>query len=165
MISRNTFIVMTSNSGSGEIQKLPTKEAPEWEWRPPVKQMLKEYFRPEFFNRIDETILFHSLRRDQLAKIVDVQLGNLRKRLAARNLKLELSPEASKLLAEEGYDPSYGARPLKRVIQQRIENQLASQILKGEFNEGDTIVIEVDPSKHDFKFRRSAEVLEGELVN
>ncbi len=150
---KNTVIVMTSNIGSAEIQKLATKETPEWEVEAAVKSMLKEYFRPEFLNRIDETILFHSLSKDQLTRIVDVQLGHLRKRLADRNLKLELSADASKLLADEGYDPQYGARPLKRVIQQRIENPLASQILKGEFVDGDTVRIDLDVAKHDFKFR------------
>jgi ATP-dependent Clp protease ATP-binding subunit ClpB len=161
---KNTVIVMTSNIGSSEIQKLATKETPEWEVEAAVKQMLKDYFRPEFLNRIDETILFHSLSKDQLTKIVEVQLGNLRKRLANRNLKLELSPGASKLLAEEGYDPTFGARPLKRVIQQRIENPLASRILKGDYTEGDTVSIDVDPAKHDFKFNRESAPVDGELV-
>jgi len=129
-----------------------------------VKNLLKDYFRPEFLNRIDETILFHSLSKEQLSKIVDVQLDGLRRRLAARNMKLELSDEAKRLLADEGYDPTYGARPLKRVIQQRIENPLASKILSGEFADGDTIHIDVDKAKHDFTFRKGAAVVEGELV-
>ena len=126
--------------------------------------MLKNYFRPEFLNRIDETILFHPLGKEQLARIVDVQLRYLRMRLASRNLHLVIDEEAEKLLAEEGYDPTYGARPLKRVIQQRIENPLAQKILSGDFGEGDTIHVTVDPSKHDFRFEKGAEVLEGELV-
>ncbi len=130
-----------------------------------MKELLKDHFRPEFLNRIDETILFHSLTRDQIGKIVDVQLDHLRKRLADRHLKLTLTAAAMKLLAEEGYDPAYGARPLKRVIQQRIENPLASKILAGEFADGDTITIDVDSAKHMFKFTRSPEVVEGELVS
>jgi len=149
---KNTVIVMTSNIGSAEIQKLATAEAPEWEVEAAVKNLLRDHFRPEFLNRIDETILFHSLSKAQLDKIVDVQLENLRRRLANRNLKLELDEGARKLLAEEGYDPTFGARPLKRVIQQRIENPLAGHILAGEFGDGDTIVVTMDASKHDFAF-------------
>jgi ATP-dependent Clp protease ATP-binding subunit ClpB len=153
---KNTVIVMTSNIGSSEIQKLSSKEAPEWEVEAAVKNLLRDHFRPEFLNRIDETILFHSLSREQLNKIVDVQLESLRVRLANRNLKLVLSEEAKKLLGEEGYDPTYGARPLKRVIQQRIENPLATHILSGEFADGDTIRIEVNAAKHDFSFEKAA---------
>jgi ATP-dependent Clp protease ATP-binding subunit ClpB len=137
---------MTSNIGSGEIQKLASREAPEWEVEAAVKELLKQQFRPEFLNRIDEVILFHSLNKEQLTKIVDVQLESLRKRLALRNLKLSLTDAAKKLLAEEGYDPTYGARPLRRVIQQQIENSLATKILNGEFAEGSTIVVDVKDS-------------------
>jgi ATP-dependent Clp protease ATP-binding subunit ClpB len=155
---------MTSNIGSSEIQKLAGKEAPEWEVEAAVKNLLRDHFRPEFLNRIDETILFHSLSREQLEKIVDVQLENLRHRLANRNLKLVLTDAAKKLIGEEGYDPTYGARPLKRVIQQRIENPLAGHILSGEFGDGDTIRVDVNPSKHDFSFEKGTDVVEGELV-
>jgi ATP-dependent Clp protease ATP-binding subunit ClpB len=143
---KNTVIAMTSNIGSAEIQKLATREAPEWEVEAAVKELLKQQFRPEFINRIDEVILFHSLSKEQLIKIVDVQLESLRKRLASRNLKLSLTDAAKKLLAEEGYDPTYGARPLKRVIQQQIENPLASKILKGEFSEGAIIAVDAKTS-------------------
>jgi ATP-dependent Clp protease ATP-binding subunit ClpB len=149
---KNTVIVMTSNLGSNAIQELSAKGSEEWEIEAAVRDMLKQAFRPEFLNRIDETIIFHPLGKEQLAKIVDIQLDHLRKRLAARNLKLQISDEAEQLLAEEGYDPTFGARPLKRVIQQRIENSLAQKILSGEFGEGDTISIDVDRAKHDFKF-------------
>jgi ATP-dependent Clp protease ATP-binding subunit ClpB len=161
---KNTVIVMTSNIGSQQIQELTAKNAEEWEIEAAVKDMLKQYFRPEFINRIDETILFHPLGKEQLTKIVDVQLSYLRKRLASRNLRLSIDEDAEKLLAEEGYDPAYGARPLKRVIQQRIENPLAQKILSGQFGENDTIHVSVDPSKHDFKFDKGAKVVEGELV-
>jgi ATP-dependent Clp protease ATP-binding subunit ClpB len=162
---KNTVVIMTSNIGSQEIQKLATNQAPEWEVEAAVKNMLKDYFRPEFINRIDEVILFHSLSKEQLARIVDVQLENLRKRLAMRSIKLVLDNAATKLLADEGYDPTYGARPLKRVIQQRIENPLATKILSGEFCEGDTVRVGVDAAKHDFTFARGAEAVEGELVS
>ncbi|HSV15565.1 MAG TPA: ATP-dependent chaperone ClpB [Tepidisphaeraceae bacterium] len=161
---KNTVVIMTSNIGSQEIQKLATHQAPEWEVEAAVKNLLKDYFRPEFLNRIDEVILFHSLSKEQLSRIVDVQLEGLRKRLAGRNLKLALSDDAKKLLADEGYDPTYGARPLKRVIQQRLENALATKILGGEFADGDTVHVDVDVAKHDFTFRRGNEVVEGELV-
>jgi ATP-dependent Clp protease ATP-binding subunit ClpB len=126
--------------------------------------MLKQYFRPEFLNRVDETIVFHPLSKAQLTAIVDVQLEHLRSRLRQRGLKLVLSDEAKRLLAEEGYDPTYGARPLKRVIQQRIENPLAGRILSGDFAEGDTIHAQVDPQRHDFRFEKGADVVEGEPV-
>jgi ATP-dependent Clp protease ATP-binding subunit ClpB len=161
---KNTVVIMTSNIGSQEIQKLATQQAPEWEVEAAVKNMLKDYFRPEFINRIDEVILFHSLSKEQLSRIVDVQLENLQKRLAARSIKLVLDVAATKLLADEGYDPTYGARPLKRVIQQRIENPLATKILGGEFGEGDTIHIGVDSAKHDFTFSKRTGVEETELV-
>jgi ATP-dependent Clp protease ATP-binding subunit ClpB len=143
---KNTVIAMTSNIGSSEIQKFATREAPEWEVEAAVKELLKDHFRPEFLNRIDEVILFHSLDKTQLTKIVDVQLESLRKRLALRNLKMSISDDARKLLADEGYDPTYGARPLKRVIQQKIENPLASKILNGEFTDGATIAVDATAS-------------------
>jgi ATP-dependent Clp protease ATP-binding subunit ClpB len=151
---KNTVIVMTSNIGSQEIQKLGSKQAPEWEVEAAVKNLLRDHFRPEFLNRIDETILFHSLSREQLDKIVEVQFDNLRRRLGNRNISLTISDEAKKLLGEEGYDPSYGARPLKRVIQQRIENPLAGHLLAGEFADGETIRIGVNSNKHDFSFEK-----------
>ena len=109
-------------------------------------------------------IVFHPLRKEQLTLIVDVQLEHLRKRLAQRGLKLALDDDAKRLLADEGYDPTLGARPLKRVIQQRLENPLAQRILAGDFKEGDTIVVHADPRKAAFTFEKGAEVVEGELV-
>ena len=162
---KNTVIVMTSNIGSQQIQDLSSKGSEEWEIEAAVKDMLKQYFRPEFLNRIDETILFHPLGKEQLTKIVDVQLNYLRKRLASRNLQLVVDEDAEKLLAEEGYDPAYGARPLKRVIQQRIENPLAHRILAGDFTEGTTIHISVDPARHEFVFTHGAKARQGELVS
>jgi ATP-dependent Clp protease ATP-binding subunit ClpB len=152
---KNTVIVMTSNIGSAEIQRLGSGGAAEWEIEAAVKNLLKDHFRPEFLNRIDETIVFHPLDKKQIEKIVDVQLDLLRKRLSLRNLHLNLTEEARALLAEEGYDPAFGARPLKRVIQQRIENALASRILSGEFSDGDTIDVSVDPKTHTFTFTRA----------
>jgi ATP-dependent Clp protease ATP-binding subunit ClpB len=159
---KNTVIVMTSNLGSDRIQALTAENATEWEIEAAVKDLLKSQFRPEFLNRVDEMIVFHPLGKEQLTLIVDVQLEHLRKRLAGRGLKLHLSDEAKRLLADEGYDPTLGARPLKRVIQQRIENPLAQRILGGEFGEGDMIEIGVDRAKHDFTFRKGPQVQKRE---
>src|SRR4051794_6781589 len=161
---KNTVIVMTSNLGSDRIQTLTNEGASDWEVEAAVKDLLKLQFRPEFLNRVDEMIVFHPLRKEQLTLIVDVQLENLRKRLTQRRLKLALDDEAKRLLADEGYDPTLGARPLKRVIQQRLENPLAQRILAGDFKEGDTIAVHADPGKGAFKFEKGAEVVEGELV-
>jgi ATP-dependent Clp protease ATP-binding subunit ClpB len=161
---KNTVIVMTSNIGSQQIQEMTGKGAEEWEIEAAVRDMLKQHFRPEFLNRIDETIVFHPLSKEQLTRIVDVQLASLRKRLGARRIEVEVTPAAKKLLADEGYDPNYGARPLKRVIQQRLENPLASRILRGEFADGDRIIVDTDTTKQDFTFRKGNEVVEAELV-
>ena len=99
------------------------------------------FFRPELLNRIDEVVVFHQLGRGQLDRIVEIQVERLRERLAERGMSLVLSDSAKKALAEEGFDPAFGARPLKRVIQQRIENALASRLLAGEFGDGDEIVV------------------------
>ena len=147
---KNAVIVMTSNIGSAEIQKLSAKKAEEWEIEAQIKELLKNYFRPEFLNRIDETILFHSLGREHLTKIVDIQLKHLADRLATRNLNFHMSETAKKQLANEGYDPQFGARPLKRIIQQRIENPIAGAILEGKCRDGQTIEVDVDPAKEDF---------------
>jgi ATP-dependent Clp protease ATP-binding subunit ClpB len=168
---KNTVIVMTSNLGSDRIQALTAEGAADWEVDAAVKDLLKAQFRPEFLNRIDEMIVFHPLRKEQLTLIVEVQLEHLRKRLAQRGLKLALSDDAKRLLADEGYDVTLGARPLKRVIQQRLENPLATRILSGEFTEGDTIRVDVDKAKQDFTFTRerpaateTAETPDPELV-
>jgi ATP-dependent Clp protease ATP-binding subunit ClpB len=145
---------MTSNIGSQQIMELSSKNAEEWEIEATVKGQLRDYFRPEFLNRIDETIVFHPLAKEQLTKIVDVQLRGLEKRLASRGLQLEISESAKKRLADEGYDPQFGARPLKRVIQQRIENPLASRLLQGDFEEGSTVRIDSDETKSSFEFSR-----------
>jgi ATP-dependent Clp protease ATP-binding subunit ClpB len=147
------------------IQEMSARKAEEWEIDAAVRDMLKQAFRPEFLNRVDESIVFHPLGKPQLAKIVDIQLRNLRKRLEARNMKFVITDAAERLLAEEGYDPTFGARPLKRVIQQRIENPLAQKLLAGEFGEGDTIRIDADQSNQQFVINKGREVHEGELVS
>jgi ATP-dependent Clp protease ATP-binding subunit ClpB len=127
----NTIIVMTSNLGSQVIQQITSEGGTPEEIESAVKEILKERFLPEFLNRIDEVIVFHPLTREQITKIVDLQLARLAKLLAEKDLRLEVTDAAKKAIAVEGYDPTFGARPLKRVIQQRIANPLASELLRG----------------------------------
>ncbi len=140
---KNTVVIMTSNIGS-EAWSEGRGAKNEEDIRRFVLNTLRSTFRPEFLNRVDEVIIFHPLSREQIGQIVGIQLGHLRKLLADRKLSLELTPEARGQLAEEGYDPVYGARPLKRVIQQRLQNPLALKILQGEFKEGDTVRVGVN---------------------
>src|SRR6185369_2700893 len=128
----NTIIVMTSNIGSSEILNMTEGGALDVEVEAHVRGLLKQVLRPELLNRIDETIIFHQLSKDDLIEIVDIQIARLGKRLKDRGLLIEVTPAAKLALANEGYDPQFGARPLKRVIQQRIENQIATRILAGE---------------------------------
>ncbi|MFO0951350.1 MAG: AAA family ATPase [Isosphaeraceae bacterium] len=140
---RNTVIIMTSNLGSHVIAELaPTGD--EERMRREVMGVLKSEFLPEFLNRIDETIIFHPLGKQELTKIVDIQLRRLEKQMAEANITVKVTDAARKQLAEEGYDPAYGARPLKRVIQQRLANRLASEILEGRVAESGTVSIDWD---------------------
>jgi len=148
---RNAVLIMTSNIGSEHIVELSGSDEQEIERR--VDQALRAHFKPEFLNRVDETIVFHSLSRDQFHQIVDIQLGRLRDRLRERRLEIEVSDSAKDLLAERGYDPHYGARPLKRVIQRMIEDPLAMRILNGDFPEGSKIAVEPNASRDGFEFR------------
>ena len=139
---RNTVIVMTSNLGSDLIQEMAGGEN-----YPAMKAavigVVGQHFRPEFVNRIDETVVFHPLAAEQIRHIADIQLQWLRKRLAERELAIEITDAFMDRLAAVGYDPVYGARPLKRAIQQELENPLAQRILSGEFVAGDTIRVDV----------------------
>jgi ATP-dependent Clp protease ATP-binding subunit ClpB len=146
---RNTVIVMTSNLGSQVIQELAGEENYD-RMKAAVMEVVGQYFRPEFINRIDEIVVFHPLGKSQLRAITKIQLDYLRKRLAERNLALEISDEALDRLGEAGFDPVYGARPLKRAIQQQLENPLAQQILAGRFAPGDVIVVELDGDRLSF---------------
>jgi ATP-dependent Clp protease ATP-binding subunit ClpB len=139
---RNTLIIMTSNIGSEHIQRMTEGGAAEVEIEAAVREELKGRFRPEFLNRIDEIIIFHRLELEDLRKIVDIQVDLLQRRLEAQKMHIELTPAARDALAHDGYDPVYGARPLKRLIQQQIENPLARKLLKGEFGAGDTVVVD-----------------------
>ena len=139
---KNTIIIMTSNIGSQYIQELGGRDREEMERR--VTEALRAGFKPEFLNRIDETIIFLNLEQEQIGKIVDIQMQHLAKRLAEQNIELILSESARDLIAREGYDPIYGARPLKRVIQRQIENPLAMEILEGKVAEGTRISAEAE---------------------
>jgi len=138
----NTIIVMTSNIGSQAILEMTEKGERHEVIEAHVRTILKKHLRPELLNRIDETVIFEQLKRADIARIVDIQVANLAKRLATRHIGLTLTPQAQAALASEGYDPHFGARPLKRVIQQRIENPLAGKLLEGAFREGDAIVVD-----------------------
>src|SRR6185369_11501894 len=138
---KNTVVIMTSNIASLVLQELTRSGASEEAIQKRAFEELRQAFRPEFLNRIDEIILFKPLSREHLTAIVSIQLGRLRQMLADRKLTLELTPAALERLANEGYDPIYGARPLKRVIQQRLQNPLALSLLQGVFHEGDTIMV------------------------
>ena len=144
---KNTIIILTSNIGSDIILDRAVKgllSADEKEkTKEEVKERLKEHFRPEFLNRIDETVYFEALTLDDLNKIVDIQVNYLRNLLQERKIDFEITPDAKDKLALEGYNPIYGARPLKRVIRQKIENPLSKAILKGEFTDGDKIIIDI----------------------
>ncbi len=155
----NTIIVMTSNIGSQMIQRISSEDGDEQEIRGAVEEALRQHFLPEFLNRVDETIIFHPLQRQELRRIVELQVERLREQLAAKGLGLSVSETALQAIANEGYDPSYGARPLKRVIQQRLQNPLAVELLKGEFDEGDTVHVEF--ADGDFTFDK---VVEAEVV-
>ena len=135
----NTVIILTSNVGSMHISR--TKS--EAEMQAAVMEELRKHFRPEFLNRLDETVIFHQLGREQLRSIVDIQLRRFEKRLKARDLLLSIDDAAKDLLGNLGFDPTYGARPLKRVIQRRLENPLAEQILSGKYEPGDSVVVRV----------------------
>jgi ATP-dependent Clp protease ATP-binding subunit ClpB len=135
---RNTVIIMTSNLGSHVIQEL-AGESNYAKMKSSVMEIVQQHFRPEFINRVDDIVVFHPLGREQLRSIVDIQLGFLRKRLADRDMELAIDDQAKDLLGEAGFDPVYGARPLKRAIQQQVENPLAQRILRGEFGPGTRI--------------------------
>jgi len=153
---RNTVLIMTSNlgnqlwDGSGNV----TREA--------INRVLQDHFRPEFLNRIDEIVLFHPLGKEHLAEIVDIQLRRVKKLLADKGYQLNVTDSAREYIAEEGYDPTFGARPLKRAIQRELQDPLALKILAGDFGEGDRIVVE--RSSDGLVFSTTQPAMEGEVV-
>ena len=140
---KNTVLIMTSNIGSPQILEAQQRRASYDEVCSLVMAELREYFRPEFLNRVDETVVFHSLETEQLTKIVEIQLERLRARLTERRISLSVTPAALRYLGERGYDPVYGARPLKRLIQQEIETPMARQLVKGDMRDGDTATVDL----------------------
>ena len=144
---RNTVIVMTSNLGSTELLTLADGGASEEKIKETVLGILRKAMRPELLNRIDETIVFHQLTRNNLGSIVEIQLAYLRTRLADRGISLSVSNEALNMICDEGFDPQFGARPLKRVIQHRLENPIANGILSGEYDAGDTVSVDCTDGK------------------
>jgi ATP-dependent Clp protease ATP-binding subunit ClpB len=151
---KNVIIIMTSNLGSDLILEAKKLESIEGE----LKELLKERFKPEFLNRIDETVIFNRLGRDEIGKIVEIQLTRLQARLAERKVELKLTKQAKELIAERGYDPLYGARPLKRTIQSDLENPLARAIIAGKIKEGDSITVDSNTAKtgEALTFKKSA---------
>src|SRR5437764_203283 len=143
---RNTVIIMTSNVGSQFIADRALRGESDLDegTRRQLTEALREHFKPEFLNRVDEVIFFHALSREDIRQIIDIQLGSLMRRLAERKIRIELTDKARDLIIEEGYDPVYGARPLKRTLQRRILDPLALGVLQGEFREGDAIKVDVD---------------------
>jgi ATP-dependent Clp protease ATP-binding subunit ClpB len=148
---RNAVVVLTSNIGSHWIQEMAGKG--EEVIRDRVMEELRRTFRPEFLNRLDEIILFHALGKEQLSAIVDLMIREVNARMADRKLTVTLAPEAKGRLAEIGYDPAYGARPLRRAIQTHIQDPLAMKILQGEFREGDSVRVDAD-GKSGFRFQK-----------
>ncbi len=161
---KNTVIIMTSNIGSQYIIDIAADDNQYEEMRSRVMDAMRSSFRPEFLNRIDEIIIFHALQKHQLRHIVHLQTQRLEQRLADRKMSLKLSDSALDFLAEVGYDPVYGARPLKRAIQRELETQLAKGILRGEFQDGDTIFVDVELERLAFK-RLPAELLTASPAN
>jgi ATP-dependent Clp protease ATP-binding subunit ClpB len=155
---KNSVIIMTSNIGSQYILDVAGDDSQYDEMRSRVMDAMRTSFRPEFLNRIDEVIIFHALQKFQLRHIVQLQTKRLEQRLADRKMSLKLSESALDFLAEVGYDPVFGARPLKRAIQRELETQIAKSILRGDFNDGDTIFVDVENERLSFK-RLPAELL------
>ncbi len=155
---RNTVVIMTSNLGSDVIQEMAGRGDYE-AMKASVMEIVGRHFRPEFLNRIDDVVVFRPLGREQIRAITDIQMGHLRQRLAERDMTLELSTAALDRLGEAGFDPVYGARPLKRAIQHQLENPLAQHILAGEFGPGDTI--RVDAGEDGLVFERDRAAAEA----
>lgn len=157
---KNTIIIMTSNIGSDVILSMANRgelgfemtqqkeeRRPEERAQEKIRQMLYDRFKPEFLNRIDEIVVFHSLKPEHIAQIIDLQLDDVMERLKDKRIKLEVAAKAKKLLSEKGYNPQFGARPLKRLIQDEILNALAVELIKGKFKEGDRVKVEVEDGK------------------
>ena len=144
---RNAVVIMTSNLGSQAIQEMAAEAGGKDHYermKAAVMSVVTQHFRPEFINRIDEIVVFHSLGREQIRSIVDIQLGRLRNLLKERDITLNLTDAAREWLGNEGYDPAYGARPLKRVIQRHVQDKLAEEILSGQIADGQTVTVDTE---------------------
>jgi ATP-dependent Clp protease ATP-binding subunit ClpA len=174
---RNTVIIMTSNLGTGAQEKATfgftrrSEDMTDHELlQGSIEKALREFFRPEFLNRIDEIVIFEPLTHAELTRIVDILAAEVRERLSDRKLDFELTPAAIAELVREGFDPTYGARPLRRTIQRRIENELARRVLAGEFHDGQKVTVDFRDGAYEFTASESpatAEsggVVEGDVV-
>jgi ATP-dependent Clp protease ATP-binding subunit ClpC len=169
---RNTVLIMTSNLGTEYVRKsgslgfaLRSSDDEERVEEEKIEKELKKTFRPEFLNRIDEIITFSPLSQEQMVEIVDLQMKEVEERLSERGLDVELTPAGRKWLADEGYDPAFGARPLRRALQKHVESPLSIRLLSGEFSEGDTILVDVDEEKTNLIFRQVSEPLPAEKLD
>jgi ATP-dependent Clp protease ATP-binding subunit ClpB len=158
---KNTVIIMTSNIASHAIheamgQRASAKDGIPEAVRKRIQESLLQHFRPEFINRLDEIVIFNPLGKEEIEKIIDLQLENLKRILAERKIELELTDKARELLFLQGYDPQFGARPLKRAIQRLIQDPLALKLLEGEIMAGEHLVVDADLKKGEMKFERAA---------
>jgi ATP-dependent Clp protease ATP-binding subunit ClpB len=163
---KNTIVIMTSNIGSHRI--LEYKGAFEGvaydRMKEAVLEELRRHFRPEFLNRVDEIVVFHALSEEHLKRIVDIQLRQLQRRLEDRHIRLELTDAAREHLVRVGYDPSYGARPLKRTLQREVETRMAKLILEGKVRDGQTVRVDYDPGRRELTFAPQAAPAEEEVA-
>jgi ATP-dependent Clp protease ATP-binding subunit ClpB len=148
-------IIMTSNLGSEWIAEESSRD--EAEIKAKIEEALRRHFRPEFFNRIDDVIVFHRLTREEIEQIVEIQLKSLAKIVVERGIQLTWTPEAKRWLAGRGYDPTFGARPLKRLIAKEVADRLAEKMLDGELSEGDTAVVDLAANKDSLAVEKSTE--------
>jgi ATP-dependent Clp protease ATP-binding subunit ClpA len=161
---RNTVIVMTSNVGAAMIEKntigfsVHARDQRTEDTRKRLLDALRGAFRPEFLNRVDDIIVFNALTREHLARIVDIQLNNVAKLLADRGIALEVTPAAKERIISEGYDPNYGARPMKRAIQRLVQDPLALRLIAGDFAAGDTVVVDGKEGAGELDFAKLASV-------
>jgi ATP-dependent Clp protease ATP-binding subunit ClpB len=152
---KNTIIIMTSNIGSHRIldYRGSFQGANYEHMEAAVMEELRKHFRPEFLNRVDEIVVFHALTEEHLKQIVDIQLGRLRKRLEERHITLNLTDAAKEHLVQAGYDPSFGARPLKRTIQRELETSLSRQLLQGKVRDGQTVTVDYDRGRGELVYK------------
>ena len=161
---KNTVIVMTSNIGTGMVEKntigfsVHAKDTRTEDTRKRLLDALRQHFRPEFLNRIDDIIVFNALTRGHLDQIVDIQLASVNRLLKDRKIEVEVTPAAKERLIAEGYEPQYGARPMKRAIQRLIQDPLSLKLINGDFAEGDTVVVDAPTPESDLTFAKGVPV-------